>query len=464
MGGSAAVDPMVTKTKIMKFGGTSVGDASSIRRVHEIVAADGASPAVRVVVVSAPRGMTGLLLALRDDPKVWDAVSERAAALAAELSLPPSTVEPLAADLRRDVRADLAAPEKSDLLASYGERISAAVVAAYFVRRGLPAVAVDARDFVVTDDNFNNARYLEHPTVERSRAALGPLLARGELPVVTGFIGRDARGRTTTLGRGGSDLTATLLGAALGADVVEIWTDADGIMTADPRVIPEAEPLLRVSYEEAVELSNSGARVVFNKSLLPAMQAGLPVHVRNTFAPASPGTVIGERGAETNFALTSKSGVSVITVSNPEMIQAVGYLARLFHIFLEFNLSVDAVAVSEASVSMTVSDLSVETERRLRAELDLLGEAEVKRGRSIVTTISKYLDTEQAVFPHLFRVLTERGVDVEMISYGNREINLTIVVEEAREREALRLLHETFQERYKEVRSCRHPSDCSSTA
>jgi aspartate kinase len=384
--------------------------------------------------------------------------------LARELKLPPSTVEPLLTDLRRDARAELAAPEKSDLLAGYGERISAAVVAAYFNHRGLAAVAVDARDFVVTDDNFTSARYRESPTFEKARATLGPLLARGELPVVTGFVGRDARGRTTTLGRGGSDLTATLLGAALGAAVVEIWTDADGIMTADPRLLPEAEPLARLSYEEAVELSNFGARVVFNRSLVPAIRAGFPVHVRNTFAPTAPGTVISERGAATNFALTSKSGITVITVSNPEMVQAVGYLAQLFRIFQEFELSVDVVAVSEASVSMTVSALEAERERRLLAALRPLGRADVKRGRSIVTAVSEYLDNEQAVFPYLFRVLTERGIDVEMISYGNREINLTLVVEEAREKEAVRLLHAVFQERYQEVRPCRNPTDCSSTA
>jgi aspartate kinase len=231
--------------------------------------------------------------------------------------------------------------------------------------------------------------------------------------------------------------------------VVEIWTDADGVMSADPRIIPEAKLITRLSYDEAVELSNFGAKIVFNKALPPAIRAKLPVHVRNTFNPSSPGTLIAADKVAANFAVTTKSNVRVVTVATPEMIGAVGFLARLFEIFESFSLSVDVVAVSEASVSVTVNNFRPETEAPLVAALRRLGDAEVKPNRSIVAVISKYLDDEQAIFPKIFGALAEHGVDIEMISYGNREINLTLIVDEYRERETLQLIHKLFEDNFR---------------
>jgi aspartate kinase len=434
-------------TKILKFGGTSVSDGDAVRRVAVIVAAD--ETPRKVVVVSAQRGVTTALLRALDDPGAVDDVVARWRGLARALGLGAGIVDPFAGELRRAVRKPLPRAPKADLVASYGERVSASLVAAFLNKVGLPAAAVDARGVVVTDGNFGSARPDEAATAERAQRLLEPLLAAGEIPVVTGFIGADRRGGTTTLGRGGSDLTATLLGACLGADEVEIWTDADGIMSADPRVIPEAKLVNRLSYDEAVELSNFGAKVVFNKSLPPAIRAGLPVRVRNTFNPSSPGTVIAAAKDAANFAVTTKSNVRVATVATPEMVGAVGFLARLFEIFESFDLSVDVVAVSEASVSVTFNNFDDAREPELMAALRRLGEAEVKRHRSIVAVISKYLDDEQAIFPKIFGALAERGVDIEMISYGNREINLTLIVDESREKETLSLIHELFEENFR---------------
>jgi aspartate kinase len=437
------------RIKILKFGGTSVSEGDAVRRVAAIVAAD--ETPRKVVVVSAQGGVTTTLLRALGDPSAaaLDAAVARWRGLARELGLDADVVDAFADELRRDIQRPLPRDQKADLVASYGERVSAALVAGFFNSVGLRAAAVDARDVVVTDGNFANARCDAAATAERAKEVLLPRLAAGELPVVTGFIGADRRGRTTTLGRGGSDLTATLLGACLAADAVEIWTDADGVMSADPRVVPEAKLIARLSYDEAVELSNFGARVVFNKSLPPAIRAGLPVHVRNTFNPSSPGTVIAADKAAANFAVTTKSNVRVATVATPEMIGAVGFLARLFGIFESFDLSVDVVSVSEASVSVTFNNFDDEREAELLSALRGMGDADVKRNRSIVAVISKYLDDEQAIFPKIFAVLVEHGVDVEMISYGNREINLTLIVDGARERETLQFIHELFEENFR---------------
>lgn len=435
------------RTKVLKFGGTSVSDGDAVRRVAAIVAADEAPR--KVVVVSAQSGVTTTLLRALADAAALDEAVARWRGLARELGLGADGVDALADELRRDIQKALPRDQKADLVASYGERVSALLVAGFLKKVGLPAVAVDARVVVVTDGNFANARCDAAATAERVKEVLLPHLDAGELPVVTGFIGADRRGRATTLGRGGSDLTATLLGACLAADVVEIWTDADGVMSADPRVVPEAKLIARLSYDEAVELSNFGAKIVFNKSLPPAIRAGLPVHVRNTFNPSSPGTVIGADKAASNFAVTTKSDVRVATVATPEMIGAVGFLARLFGIFESFDLSVDVVSVSEASVSVTFNNFDDEREAELLSALRGLGDADVKRNRSIVAVISKYLDDEQAIFPKIFGALAERGVDVEMISYGNREINLTLIVDGARERETLQFIHELFEDNFR---------------
>ncbi|NIT36038.1 MAG: aspartate kinase [candidate division Zixibacteria bacterium] len=434
-------------TKVLKFGGTSVSDGDAVRRVAAIVAKD--ETPRKLVVVSAQSGVTTTLLRAIAEPAALDAAVERWCNLARELGLCADVVDSFAEELRRDLQRKLPREQKADLITSYGERVSAVIVSGYLRQVGLKAVAADGRDIIVTDDNFGNARYDTTATTGRAEEILLTLLAAGEIPVVTGFIGADTRGRTTTLGRGGSDLTATLLAACLGADVVEIWTDADGVMSADPRAVREAKLIARLSYDEAVELSNFGARVLFNKSLPPAIRAGLPVHVRNTFNPSSPGTVIAADKAPANYAVTTKSNVRVATVATPEMVGAVGFLARLFGIFESFDLSVDVVSVSEASVSVTFNNFDDEREADLLSALRGLGDADVKRNRSIVAVISRYLDEEQAIFPKIFGALAEHGVDVEMISYGNREINLTLIVDGARERETLQFIHKLFEDNFR---------------
>ncbi len=434
-------------TKVLKFGGTSVSDGDAVRRVAAIVAKD--ETPRKLVVVSAQSGVTTTLLRAIAEPAALDAAVERWCNLARELGLGADVVDSFAEELRRDLQRKLPREQKADLITSYGERVSAVIVSGYLRQVGLKAVAADGRDIIVTDDNFGNARYDTTATTGRAEEILLTLLAAGEIPVVTGFIGADTRGRTTTLGRGGSDLTATLLAACLGADVVEIWTDADGVMSADPRAVREAKLIARLSYDEAVELSNFGARVLFNKSLPPAIRAGLPVHVRNTFNPSSPGTVIAADKAPANYAVTTKSNVRVATVATPEMVGAVGFLARLFGIFESFDLSVDVVSVSEASVSVTFNNFDDEREADLLSALRGLGDADVKRNRSIVAVISRYLDEEQAIFPKIFGALAEHGVDVEMISYGNREINLTLIVDGARERETLQFIHKLFEDNFR---------------
>lgn len=435
---------MERPVKVLKFGGTSVTGAEAAGRIVEIIAADAAPR--KVVVVSAPAGVTTLLFRAARNQGGHTAVSELIRRQGQELEAPAMLVQNILEDLRADLASAGDCDDRTARVVSHGERASAQLLADCLTRRGLPAVAVDAREIILTDSEFLNARYYLNATARRVRDRLEPLLTRGVLPVVTGYIAADARGRTTTLGRGGSDLTATLLGACLDAEVVEIWSDADGVMTADPRVVPGARLLRRLSYDEAVELSNFGAKILFNKSLAPAMQAGIRVHVRNTFNAGSPGTVIAADNEDPHFAVTSVGNVTVATVANPEMVGAVGYLAKLFNIFQELKMSVDVVAVSEASVSVTVRQLDGAGAAALTRALAPLGKTTVTRDRAMVAVISQYLARRPEVFGEIFTCLAANGIAAEVISYGNSRLNLTLVVDGRREREAVTLIHNLCQE------------------
>jgi len=426
--------------KIMKFGGSSVGTAEAIRQVAELVASE--PEVARVLVVSAQQGMTDRLLQLATAPDDLPSLQHHIEAISSALKLDEL---PIIADLFNALQTDLATDDEGsgrlDQIAGYGERISAELIAAYLRSRGLNAVPIDARGMLRTDSRFTDARWLREPTLPLVRETLFPLLNRNMIPVVTGFIAADAEGRTTTLGRGGSDLTASILADCLDADLIEIWSDADGIMSADPRLIPTARQMHRLSYAEAVELSNFGGKILYSRTLVPAMQRHIPIVVRNTFNRENPGTRINGTGEANNFVVTQKKHVTAITISNPEMIAAVGYLAELFRIFREIQLSVDVVTVSEASVSVTLSALPADQLDTLRAALATLGDVTIRTEAAIVAIVSPLLADRQ-LFSTLLHELETAGIRPKMISYGNSAINLMLVVPEAQSDTAVQVLHE----------------------
>lgn len=444
---------------VAKFGGTSVGDAAAIGRLADIVRAR----ALRqpVVVVSALAGVTDRLVALGELVAEGDAPGTLAAIAALEARhrevadhLPGSAeaIDAIAADL--DALAAELEPQLGwslsddalDRLHGRGELWSSRLVSAALAAQGLPVTLADARTFVITDDRFGRARPDRGALAARTRQLLLPPLTRGEMVVTQGFIGATAAGEPTTLGRGGSDFTAALLGAALNAELVEIWTDVSGLMTADPRIVPEARTLSEASYEEAAELATFGAKVLHPATQAPLVERGIPIRVLNARDPGHPGTLIGpearlERLGDSPIrSISYKKGITALSVRAPRMLGTYGFLRRLFEVFEQAEVVVDVVATSEVSVSLTIEDparIGV-----LRPRLEALGELRVDESRAIVAVVGVGLRDTPGVAARVFRAT--QPANVEIISQGASAINITFVVREAEGAEIVRRLHAEF--------------------
>jgi aspartate kinase len=326
-----------------------------------------------------------------------------------------------------------------DALLSFGERLSTLVIHAAAVSRGLSSVLLDSRRLIRTDGAFGAAT----PDVVRTNALLQAEVQprAGELRIMQGFIASDNNEVTTTLGRGGSDYTATIVGAALDAEEVQIWTDVDGIMTADPRLVSGTRTLEEISYMEAAELAFFGARVVHPYTIQPAIDHGIPVYVRNTGKPDHPGTRITEAFAARGVrAITLKRDITVITVNSYRMLNAYGFLSRIFDVFARHAVSVDLVATSEVSVSMTVD--SPEHVPAVQRELAEHGQVTVEADKAIVSLVGKDLWKDSSVLATVFQTL--EGVPVRLISLGSSDTNLSLVVSAEDGARAVSSLHGVF--------------------
>ena len=330
-----------------------------------------------------------------------------------------------------------------DRFLAHGERISAAVVARALQARGLPAVAFDAGEILITDGRFGRAQP-DFPEIERrARARLLPAAGRGQIPVLAGFIGATRGGETTTLGRGGSDWSAAILGASLGASVVEIWTDVGGMMTADPRVVPEARVIEAISFEEASELAYFGARVLHPLTLAPAVEKGIPVRIRNSRDPGPPGTEIrrdAPSGPSAVRSIASRSGIATVDIVTSRMLMASGFLQTLFEVFARHDTPVDMVTTSEVSVSVTVDDLA--SLDGIRRDLEEIAQVELAGGRAIVCLVGQDLKFKPGIAARIFRAVEE--INILMISQGASRRNVSFVVEEKDAEEAVRRLHREF--------------------
>lgn len=440
---------------VAKFGGTSVGDAAAIRRLAAIVSARRSeSP---VVVVSALSKVTDQLLGLESvesagfDPAL-ERIIERHAALARELELPDAPLQRIREDAASLAQWNRArgtgpwSPAERDLVVAHGELWSSRLVTAALERAGVPAGWVDARHVIITDPAFGQAAPRMSSIRNRAARVLGPILEQGAVPVTQGFIGATQDGQTTTLGRGGSDYTASLLGAALGAERVEIWTDVDGVLTADPRIVPNVRLLPEASYAEAAELAAFGAKVLHPATQLPLIEAGIPCLVLNSFAPERPGTriVAGARPAPLGDspvrAIAWKKGITVVNVRAPRRIGAVEFLHQLFGVFARHDVAVDVLASSEVNVSVTVEQAAVTSE--LIGELEALGTVTLFEGRAIVAVVGQELRGTRGFSARLFGAV--RDLNIEVISQGASEINVTFVVLEEDGVRAVRALHQEF--------------------
>jgi aspartate kinase len=466
---------------VLKFGGTSVADRAACERVATLVRHAQRS-ALPVVVVSALAGATDALLAVADaaargDPAgpggpaaALDALLDRHAEIARRLTLPEAAAALLAefARARRELAALLEtaarAPEQRpalrDEIASYGERLSAALLTAVLVKAGVPAQCVDARRCIVTDDTHGRATPLVTATEARTRAELLPLLERGLIPVLGGYIAATSAGVTTTLGRGGSDYTAALIGAALEAKEIEIWTDVSGVLTADPRLVRHARTIPSLSYAEAAELAYFGAKVLHPNTIQPALERGIPVRIRNSHAPTDPGTLVtahGEVRPGAVKAIAHKTGVTVLQISSARMLGAYGFLRALFEVFERHQTVVDVVTTSEVSVSLTVDDPRALPE--ITAELRDLGTVAVEPARAIVCVVGEGLRTTPGIAARVFATVSD--INVSLISQGASRVNVTFVVDEAQVADVVRRLHEALFERDPAARQVTLPAEQS---
>jgi aspartate kinase len=433
---------------VMKFGGTSVGVpkhfAVATRLVSERRDRD------PVVVVSALAGVTNLLADFCRHPghrrDIAARIVDRHTSFVRDAGLPLAPVDSLLdawcadAEELAEHLAPLHGAERDEVLA-WGERLSAELFAAGLTAIGVRARAVVAGDAgLITDDRFGAAHPLPEALAELA-AGLGP---RPPVPVVTGFLGRTRDGRTTTLGRGGSDYSAALVGAALAAEEIQIWTDTSGMLSADPRIVPEARPVARLSFTEASELAYFGARVLHPKTLLPAIERHIPVRVLNTASPEDPGSLItAEAGpADSTWRVKSiacKKGITAVTIVSTRMLLAHGFLAGVFEVFGRHHIVVDLVTTSEVSISVTVDD-TTGLDAAI-ADLEAIGRVEVKHGLAVVAVVGEEAPRRIGLAGHLFTLIGGVGVGVEMISQGASRVNLSFVVAEADADRVVRLLH-----------------------
>jgi aspartate kinase len=310
-----------------------------------------------------------------------------------------------------------------------------------FRRLGLPARHVDARDVIVTDDAFGRAVPQPEPLARQARRVVLPLVAAREVPVLGGFIGATAQGVTTTLGRGGSDYSAALLGAAVDAEAIEIWTDVDGMLTGDPRVVENARLIEHIRFDEASELAAFGAKVLHPSTIAPAVKRGIPVFIYNSRRPEGRGTrITADAPLRSLTAIAGKGNVTIVKVRSPRMLLAHGVLRRIFEIFDRHGVSVDVVATSEVSVSVTVDDPS--RLESLFVELAQFGDVAVERNRAILALVGSGLGGGSRTMARALAALGD--VRVHMISLSATEINLTLIVDGDRLAPAMRAVHEAF--------------------
>jgi aspartate kinase len=449
---------------VMKFGGTSVEDSHAMRNVASIVR----QHLVRrpLVVASACAGVTNALIALARSAR--EAGKEKALDRLEELRLRhrkiahdlfagevlftvQSQVDALVDELRDLVKSIAILGELTDrsldTFAGFGERLSTLLLFHHMRQEGMPCVLVNAQEVMITNADYTKAAPLFAEINRRAREIIAPRLGSGQVVLTQGFIGATAQRIPTTIGRGGSDYSAAIFGAALDAEEIQIWTDVDGVMTSDPSVIPEARVIEEMTFREAAELAYFGAKVLHPATILPAVQKNIPVRVLNSKRPDVPGTVIvagggGETGDGVVKSIAYKEGITVITITSTRMLMMHGFLARVFEIFASHDTSVDVIATSEVSLSLTVDSRA--NLDAISGELKKIAEVEEEHDKAIFCVVGEGLKKTRGIVAGVFSVLDREDIPVSMISLGASEINVTFVVDGKDIRRTAQALHRAF--------------------
>jgi len=451
---------------VTKFGGTSVESAEAIDRVVGIVR--GAADRRPLVVLSACAGVTNALLAMARDAREGRLAEvetsllklrERHLGIARDLLRSPaydllaraleSSTHALRAFLQAvTVMRDLTG-RAQDYVVSFGEQWSTAIFLGALRQAGQPASLVDARELLVTDNHFTAAVPQLDLTRQRLLTTIPPLVARGQVVVTQGFVGASVEGITTTIGRGGSDYSAAIFAAMLEARELQIWTDVDGVLTADPSLIPTATNIPEMTFDEASELAYFGARVLHPSTILPAVEKDIPVRVLNSRKPDHPGTVIRRRvdGPRKRIvqSIAYKEGVSLLTIRSNRTMIAPAFISHVFAVFGTHHKVIDTIVTSETGISLTVRDRDHMEE--IVAALEKVGTVQWQPGRAVVTVVGEGLRQSVSARSGVFDTLRRTGVAVELVSLGGSDISITFVIQEADIAGTVTALHQEFFER-----------------
>ena len=461
--------------QVMKFGGTSVGSADRIRSAAAIAAEASRRRAV-VLVVSAMSSVTNTLISAAGK----SATGDEAAAEALTQALQEKHHEAIAKlisgpDLRRELLAEIdvlieraanycrgcallgeLSPRAHDVIAGTGERLTARMTAAALREMGCRGVPFDATDLIVTDDTHGGARPLAEPTRKKTQAAIFPILDASGIPVVTGYIAATAKGVPTTLGRGGSDYSATILGAALDAGEVIIWTDVNGVLTADPSMVPDAATLDEVSYIEAGELAFFGAKVLHPMTLRPVIESAIPVWIRNSFHPDLPGTKITQTvrpAPQSVKAVTATRDVVMITVAGPGIIGVPDIAARIFTGTASVHANIVMISQSSSQDSICFVVQAADAARTEKALRDALYEdvhqhnidhVKVNRNVAIVAAVGENMAGTPGIAGRVFSMMGKEGINIIAIAQGSSEYNISFLVDSGSMEKAVKTLHHAF--------------------
>ncbi|MFA6917549.1 MAG: lysine-sensitive aspartokinase 3 [Candidatus Gracilibacteria bacterium] len=431
---------------VAKFGGTSMGTAQAISQVADIMKSIKGG---RIAVVSATSGTTDRLLELCQlalAKKPWEtqlqALIVKHEKIIKELDLDLGlkkfwkNIGNILEGIRLIQELSLSA---KDRLISTGERISSKILAALLNKQGIPALAMNSSNFIFTDNNFGEGNVDFKKTYKAVLAKVKPVLKSKTIPVITGFIGQSEDGRYITLGRGGSDYTGAIIGAALNATEVQIWTDVDGIFNTDPRLCKEAKVLDTLSFNEAGELAYFGAKVLHPKTIKPAIEKNIPVKILNTFNPKAKGTVITNKEIESLKSVTAKKGITIVNICSAGMFNAHGFLARIFEIFAKYKIVVDVVSTSEVSVSLTIDK---ELNEEALQELKNFSNVTVYENMAIVCLVGSGIRSNTKVLGELFTSI--KNYDVSMVSLGASKRNITFLVKSEISSEVVSKIFHTF--------------------
>jgi aspartate kinase len=460
----------------MKFGGTSVASGENIRHIANLIANHASQGYAIVAVVSALKGVTDKLVEASEQARkgnrdyvyefkqeiaqkhltvAREAVGNRLIRKEVEQEI-KATVDELEKVLTGIIYLGELTPKSKDYVLSFGERLSIPIVWGALKDLGLNAQHFTGKDVgIVTDSNFGEASPLMNVTKHQVKEKIEPLLEKGIVPVVTGYIAATQDGVTTTLGRGGSDYTATILGAALDVDEVWIWTDVDGLMTSDPKIVPSAKTMPEISLQEATEMTIFGAKAMHPRALEPAMEENIPVRIRNAFNPENPGTLIIKeqriKPGDVVKAITLVKDVALVNVSGAGMVGAPGTAAKVFDVLGKDNINILMISqsVSEANISLIIQRSLLE-KAVSTLEIALLGRGLIREVTAeddvcVVAVVGAGMKGTPGVASRIFTAIARKGINIRMIAQGSSELNISFVVKEIDEEEAVRAIHEEFK-------------------